>query len=63
LLPETRGDVAVHGFWRRGAATIVDVRVTDVDSASKAKLDPRKILAKQEREKKEKYVEHCLARR
>ena len=55
--------MAVHGFWRRGTTTIFDVRVTDVDSASKSKQDPKKILAQQEREKKSKYVEHCQARR
>jgi hypothetical protein len=61
--PETRGDVAVHGFWKRGATAIFDIRVTDTDAPTYRGLAPRKVLAKHEKEKKDKYVEHCLARR
>ena len=32
LWPETCGDVAVHGFWPRGATVIFDIRVTDTDA-------------------------------
>ena len=62
-LPEIRGDVAVYGFWKRSTTTIFDVRVTDTDAVSKVKLDPKKLLARHEKEKKDKYVDHCLARR
>jgi hypothetical protein len=62
-LPELRGDVAVHGFWRRGTTAIFDVRVTDTDAPSYRGQDPHKVLAKHEKEKKDKYVEHCVARR
>jgi hypothetical protein len=62
-LPETRGDVAVHGFWRRGATAVFDIRVTDTNAPTYRGLTPRKVLAKHEKEKKDKYVEHCLARR
>ena len=55
--------MAVHGFWRRGTSTIFDIRVTDTDAPSNRKLEPRKVLARQEREQKDKYVEHCLAQR
>jgi hypothetical protein len=61
--PETRGDVAVHGFWRRGATAIFDIRVTDTDAPTYRGMDPHKVLAKHEKEKKDKYLEHCLARR
>ena len=61
--PDIRGDVAVHGFWRRGATAIFDVRVTDTDAPYHRGQAPHKILAKQEREKKDKYVDACLARR
>ncbi len=61
--PDIRGDVAVHGFWRRGATAIFDVRVTDTDAPYHRGQDPHKILAKHEKEKKEKYVDACLARR
>jgi hypothetical protein len=63
ILPETRGDVAVHGFWKRGATAIFDIRVTDTDAPTYRGLAPQKVLAKHEKEKKDKYVEHCLARR
>jgi hypothetical protein len=61
--PEIRGDVAVHGFWRRGATAIFDIRVTDTDAPSNRGQDPHKVLARHEKEKKDKYVDHCLARR
>ena len=61
--PELRGDVAVHGFWRRGTTAIFDIRVTDTGAPSYRGLDPHKVLAKHEKEKKDKYVEPCLARR
>jgi hypothetical protein len=62
-VPETRGDVAAHGFWKRGATTIFDVRITDTDAPSYRNRDPVKVLAVQEKEKKDKYLENCLARR
>ena len=61
--PELRGDVAVHGFWRRGTTAIFDIRVTDTDAPSNRNQDPHKVLARHEKEKKDKYVEPCLARR
>ena len=61
--PELRGDIGVHGFWRRGATAIFDVRVTDTDAPYHRGQDPHKILAKHEKEKKDKYVDACLARR
>jgi hypothetical protein len=61
--PELRGDVAAHGFWRRGATAIFDIRITDTDAQSNRSKPPKKVLAIQEKEKKDKYVEPCLARR
>jgi hypothetical protein len=43
--------------------TIFDVRVTDTDAPYHQGQDPHKILAKHEKEKKDKYVDACLARR
>jgi hypothetical protein len=63
IRPEIRGDVAVHGFWRRGATAIFDIRVTDTDAPSYRGMAPKKVLEKHEKEKKDKYVEPCLARR
>ena len=56
---ELRGDVAVHGFWSRGTTAIFDVRVTDTDARSYRTQDPKKVLKKQEKDKKDKYGEAC----
>jgi hypothetical protein len=55
--PELRGDAAVHGFWRRGTTAIFDIRVTDTEAPSNRNQDPHKVLARHEKEKKDKYVE------
>jgi hypothetical protein len=60
--PDILGDVAVHRFWRRGATAIFDVRVAYTDTPYHQGQDPHKILAKHGREKKDMYVELCLAR-
>ena len=56
---ELRGDVGVHGFWRRGTTAIFDVCITDTDAPSSRNVDPLKILRLQENEKKSKYSERC----
>lgn len=61
--PELRGDVAAHGFWRRGTTAVFDIRVSDTDAPTYRGQDPAKVLAKQEKEKKDKYLDLCLARR
>ena len=61
--PELRGDVGVHGFWKRGQTTIFDIRVTDTNASSNRGLDPKKVLKRHEKEKKGKYLAGCLARR
>jgi len=58
--PELHGDVAVHGFWKRGTTAIFDIRVTDTDAASYRQTEPSKVLARHEREKKAKYNALCL---
>lgn len=60
---EDRGDVGVHGFWKRGATTIFDIRITDTDAPTYRGMDPTKVLARHEKEKKDKYLEACLERR
>jgi hypothetical protein len=61
--PELLGNIGVYGFWRRGATAIFDVRVTDIGAPYHRGQDSHKILAKHEKEKKDKYVDACLARR
>ena len=58
-----RGDVAAHGFWRRATTAIFDVRITDTDAPSYRGQDPTKILARHEKEKKDKYLDACVERR
>jgi hypothetical protein len=43
--------------------THTHIRVTDTEAPSNRGQDPYKVLARHEKEKKEKYVEHCLAQR
>ena len=61
--PESRGDVTAHGFWKCGTTMIFDVRITDTDAPTNRQWDPAKVLKRQEKEKKDKYLADCLARR
>ena len=58
-----RGDVGVHGFWRRGTTCIFDTCVSDTDAPSYRDQVPAKVLATHERKKKAKYLQPCLERR
>ncbi len=58
-----RGDVLIRGLWSNGTDCILDVRVTDTNAATYARKDPKEVLAKQEREKKKKYLQACLDQR
>ena len=60
---ELRGDVAAHGFWRRGTTAIFDIRITDLDNPSQRNSDPNTILLRHEAEKKRKYSAHCERQR
>ena len=60
---ELRGDVAAHGFWKRGNTAIFDIRVMDLEAPSQRNSDPKKVLARHEREKKTKYGVHCERQR
>ena len=54
-----RGDLLVRGFWEKSTDTIIDVRVTNLDSKSYKNLSPKKALERQEKEKKKKYCKPC----
>ena len=60
---ELRGDISAHGFWRRGTTAIFDVRIADTDAPSYRGQDPKKVLARHEKEKKDKYLDACIERR
>jgi len=61
--PELRGDIAAHGFWKRGRTTIFDTRIAYADAPAYAGQTCKAILARHEREKNAKYAEKCAARR
>jgi hypothetical protein len=61
--PEIRGDVAAHGFWTRGTTAIFDIRVSDTDARSFRNQDPTKVLERQAKAKKSKYLDSCLEAR
>jgi hypothetical protein len=60
---EQRGDVSCRGFWKRGTTAIFDVRITDTDQPSYLATAPARVLASQEKEKKDKYLDACLSTR
>jgi len=45
-------DLLIRGFWKGSTETIIDVRVTNLDSKSYKNLPPKKALERQEKEKK-----------
>ena len=60
---ENRADKGVMGFWKRGRNCLFDVRLTDTESRSTRNQDPKRVLAKCEKEKKDKHLKPCLERR
>ena len=60
---EARGDVAVHGLWKRGQTCVLDVRITDTDAKSYASASSEKVLERAAKQKKDKYLNACLERR
>ncbi len=60
---EARGDVAVHGLWKRGQTCILDVRICDTDAKSYLSSSSEKVLERGAKLKKDKYAKACLERR
>jgi len=58
-----RGDLLIRGFWEESIDTIIDTiidaRVTSLDSKSYKNLPPKNALERQEKEKKKKYGKPC----
>jgi hypothetical protein len=48
----SRGDIAAHGFWRRGTTAIFNVRITDTDAPTYHGQEPLKVLKRHEKEKR-----------
>jgi hypothetical protein len=54
-------DLVIRGFWICRTDAIVNVQVMDTAAKSYRSLDPHKVLAQQEYEKKKKYLtNNCL---
>ena len=49
---EERGDVFVRGFWDRRKDSILNVRITDLDSDSYIKITLEAIIREQDNEEK-----------
>ena len=62
-ITEHRGDAGCHGFWDRGRPAIFDMRITDTEARSYRNRDYTKVLASQEKEKKDKYLKPCQEQR
>ena len=60
---ELRGDIAAHGFWKKGRTTVFDVRITHADAPTYAGKSYKQLLRRHEKEKKKKYAEKCAERR
>jgi len=54
-----RSDLLIRGFWEGSTDTIIDVRVTNLDSKSYKNLPPKKALERQEKKKEKKYCKPC----
>jgi len=52
FLNADRGDLLIRCFWEGSTDTIIDVRVTNLDSKFYKNLPPKKALKQQEKEKK-----------
>jgi len=49
----------IRSFWEASTDTVIDVRVTKLDSKSYKNLPPKKALERQEKEMKKKYCKPC----
>ena len=54
--------MAAHNFWKAGCCAVFDVRVTDTDAPSQRGMDPMSCLARHEKDKKKRYLQHCTDR-
>ena len=60
---QDRGDIGIRGFWAKQMDSIIDIRITYPEANSNRNSTVEKILEKQEKEKKKKYLQPCLERR
>ena len=57
---ETRADVRAHELLRRGNTALFGVCIVNLDAGSYLRMMPEKALAKDEKEKKDRYLQDLL---
>ena len=57
---ESRADVSTQGFWKRVTTAMFDNIIVNLDAGSYLCMTPGKVLAKEDREKKDLYLQACL---
>ncbi|KAL7528270.1 hypothetical protein ACHAXR_002356 [Thalassiosira sp. AJA248-18] len=60
---EARGDISVHGLWKKSSTCILDMRITDTDSMSYESSTSSEVSEKAAKNKKENYLDACIERR
>ena len=60
---ESRADVSVNSFWKRGTTEMFEIKMVNLDASSYLCMTPEKALAKAEKEQKYLYLQACLGRR
>ena len=60
---DARGDVLVHGLWKKGEGCVLDVRITDTDQPTYRGSSSEKVLERQAKAKKDFYLQACVERR
>jgi hypothetical protein len=61
--PGLYGDLMIWHLWKRQTDCILDIRITDTDAKSYISRSMESVLAAQEKEKKDKYLQACLEQR
>ena len=60
---DARADFSGHGFWERARTGMFDIRICDTDAKGYGSTSSEKILARQAKEKKDKYEAACIEQR
>ena len=60
---ESRSDVSAHSFWKQGATSMFEMRISNLDAGSYMRMTPKNDLAKAEKERKGLYIQSCLDHR
>ena len=59
---DARGDILVHGLWKKGEGCVLDVRITDTDQPTYRGSSSEKVLERQAKAKKDFYLQACVER-